>query len=390
MTKLKQFINLLLTKKYITKFVAYFLLVIIFYVFSDFLGIFLLTFIFAYLFFTLAEYIKHKLDFILKKFPKNKKINDIIKKVFGLNLIIVALYIFFIGAIIFIVSGIVPKLVNELSELPKNIPFLAEPISGVTTKLVEIKNFNAELGGSITEIITNKDIDVVLDILSSLKSASVVFLQIIISIILSFVFLIDRFKLKKYLLKIKKSNFSFIYKEYKIILEKIVKSFGLIFKAQAMIAFVNSVLTIIGLIIIGLIHGGPFPYILTLGLIVFIAGFIPVLGVFISSIPIIIIAYSTIGGYPVILEVLVLIAIVHMVEAYYLNPKIVSKFLEIPVSLTFVILIVSEHLFGIAGLLIGVSLFYFIVGLLRDIDKVLKKNKKEIKRIKAGGKKIEQ
>jgi hypothetical protein len=40
----------------------------------------------------------------------------------------------------------VPKLINELSELPKNIPFLAEPVASVTNKLVEIKNFNAELG----------------------------------------------------------------------------------------------------------------------------------------------------------------------------------------------------------------------------------------------------
>ena len=39
-------------------------------------------------------------------------------------------------------------------------------------------------------------------------------------------------------------------------------------------------------------------------------------------------------------------------EAYFLNPKIVSHLFELPVSLTFVILIVSEHIFGIAGLLI--------------------------------------
>jgi hypothetical protein len=44
-------------------------------------------------------------------------------------------------------------------------------------------------------------------------------------------------------------------------------------------------------------------------------------------------------------------------------------------------LIVSEHLFWIAGLLIWVSLFYFIVWLLRDVDKVLNKNRKHIKRI---------
>lgn len=391
MTKLKQFINLLFTKKFISKVVAYFLLIIIFYVFWGFLGIFLLTFIFAYLFFTLAEYIKEKLDLISDKFFVNKKTNNLLKKIFWLNLVIIALYIIFIWIIVYLVWNLVPKLVNELSELPKNLPFLAEPINSVTTKLVEIKNFNSEIGGSISEIVTTQDVNVFIDILSSLKSASVVLLQIMISIILSFVFLIDRFKLKVYLLGIKNSNFNFLYKEYKIIFDKIVKSFWLIFKAQAMIAFINSVLTIIWLIVIWIIHGWSFPYILTLWLIVFIAWFIPVLGVFLSSIPIIIIAYSMIWGYPVIIEIIILITIVHFIEAYYLNPKIVSRFLEIPVSLTFIILIVSEHLFWIAWLLIWVSVFYFMVGLLRDIDKALKKNKKEIKRIRTGRvKKLEQ
>jgi predicted PurR-regulated permease PerM len=47
----------------------------------------------------------------------------------------------------------------------------------------------------------------------------------------------------------------------------------------------------------------------------------------------------------IIVAILLLIAIVHIIEAYYLNPKIVSSFLELPVSLTFIILIVSEHFF---------------------------------------------
>ena len=381
MIKVKQIISILFTKKFISKFIAYAILIIAFYVFSDFLGIFLLTFIFWYLFLTLAEFIKEKLDIFLKNHCKRPKIHKFLKKLFWLNFLIVSIYLVFIWIIIFIVSDMVPKLINELSELPKNIPFLAEPVASVTNQLVEIKNFNAEIWGSISQIVSNQDVEVVLDILGKLKSASFLFLEIMISIILSFVFLVDRFRLKKYLEWIKKSSFSFLYKEYKIILEKIVKSFGLIFKAQAMIALANSILTIIWLITIWLIHWGAFPYLLTLWLIVFIAWFIPVLWVFISSIPILIIAYSMIGWIPVLIEIILLIGIVHVVEAYYLNPKIVSRFLEIPVSLTFIVLIISEHLFWIAWLLIWVSMFYFMVWLLRDIDKALKKKKKQVKKV---------
>ena len=381
MNQIKHFLNVLFTKKYIGKIVAYALLILVFYVFSDFLGIFLLTFVFWYLFLSLAEFLKAKTDLFLDKRCKVTARRNFLKKILPLNSFIIGIYIIFIGIIVFIVGDLVPKLINELSELPKTIPFLAEPVSAVTNYLVELKNFKAELWGSINQIVTNQDLAVVMDILKKLKSASVIFMQILVSLILSLVFLLDRFRLNDYLKRIKKSSFSFLYKEYKIIFEKIVKSFGLIFKAQAMIALVNAILTSIWLVIIWLAHGGAFPYLLTLWLIVFIAGFIPVLWVFISSIPILIVAFTAIGWYTILLEIVLLITIIHMIEAYYLNPKILSRFLEIPVSLTFIILIISEHFFGIAWLLIWVSLFYFIVGLLRDMDRVIQKKHKKVRKI---------
>jgi len=151
----------------------------------------------------------------------------------------------------------------------------------------------------------------------------------------------DRDKLNSYLANIKKSNFKFLHAEYAIIFEKVVKSFGLILRAQSMIAFANAILTVLGLIIISVFCGQLFPFLLTLGLIVFVFGFVPVLWVFISSIPILFIAYSTYGMSAAV-AVIILILVVHAIEAYYLNPKIVSSYLELPVSMTFVILLVSE------------------------------------------------
>lgn len=42
--------------------------------------------------------------------------------------------------------------------------------------------------------------------------------------------------------------------------------------------------------------------------------------------------------------------------------------MELPVFLTFLILLVSENLFGFVGLLIGVPIFYILIDLLRDFD----------------------
>ena len=378
MGQIKQFLSFVFTKKFFKKLFAYTLLITFIYLFSDFAFIFFLTFIFAYLFYSLAKIIKAKLDLFVDN--SCRKYNVLfLKKVIWLNLIIIIEYIIFIVIIVMVLSWILPKLITELSEIAKNMPFFTDQVREVTQTLEEIKQDYSEIWWTITQVISSKDYEVLLGVIDKLKNAWIVFLQIILSLVLSLVFLIDRKKLNKYLLWVKESNFKFLYKEYEVIFEKVVKSFGLILKAQSMIAFVNAILTIFGLYMIGLFYGMIFPYILTLGLIVFIFGFIPVLGVFLSSIPIIFVALTFIGWMEVVFAILLLIVIVHFVEAYYLNPKIVSSFLDFPVSLTFLILIISEHVFWFAWLLIGVSLFYFMMWLLRDIDAAISRKKKRIK-----------
>lgn len=207
----------------------------------------------------------------------------------------------------------------------------------------------------------------------NIKNIGIFLTKFFIALILSYVFLIDRHKIADYLQSMKGGNFSFLYEEYRIIFGKITKGFGLIFKAQAIIAFVNALLTIAGLYIVSFFHGGDtFPYVITLGVIVFIFGFVPILGTFLSGIPILIIGYNY-GGTSVIVAILGMVTFIHAVEAYYLNPKIVSSYMELPVFLTFLILLVSEHMFGFVGLLIGVPLFYIFVDLLKDFDSFITK-----------------
>lgn len=113
-------------------------------------------------------------------------------------------------------------------------------------------------------------------IINNLSTLGGNILKIILAITLSFIFIVDRKKLGKYLYRVRESNFGFLYNEYNLILEKVVKSFGLILKAQSMIALGNAVITMIGFYFIGQLFGG-FPYIITLTLVVFVFSFIPVL-----------------------------------------------------------------------------------------------------------------
>ena len=106
-----------------------------------------------------------------------------------------------------------------------------------------------------------------------------------------------------------------------------------------------------------------FPQILGLGFMIFVLGLVPVAGVIISLIPLTIIAFN-IGGFKMIVYILILIAILHALESYILNPKLMSQKTKLPVFYTFVVLIVSENLLGIWGLIIGIPIFIFILDVL--------------------------
>jgi len=391
MKRLKTVISFIFTKSFYHKAVAYALLVAFLVFFKSFALVFFLTFIFAYLFYSSAIFIKEKIDLIVCKKLWDLKKKKYFKKYFSLNFIIVLEYVVFLLILIWIISNAIPKLQTELTGLSNTIPVLGEQLDNVKGILSDINNDYTEIWTTVKEAFSSSDYNVLINVFNKIKDAGVILLQFIFALILSFIFLLDRKKLKKYLWGIKNSNFSFLHDEYKIIFDKIIRSFGLILKAQSLIALVNATLTIIGLFIIGIIflEWLWFPYLMTLGLVVFIFWFIPVVWVFLSSIPILIVWFSAAWSIPIVLAIILLILIIHIIEAYYLNPRIVSNFLELPVSLTFVILFVWEHLFWIAGLLVWVSLFYFLTELFKDVDKAItrkhrikKIEKKVIKRVK--------
>jgi predicted PurR-regulated permease PerM len=371
----KKILHLLFSKAFIEKFIAYFLLIAFFYIFSDFLGIFFLTFIFSYLFFALWNFLKAKYDLLLNRICQNDKRKKFLKKFLNLNIIIILEYLIFVSVLVFAIYDIVPRLTRELSEIPKHVPVLASQIDSITSKLNEIKTLNTQISWNLEQMLSSQNYAIAIQIYENLKKAGWVLLELVLALILSYVFISDRKKLCKYLEGIKKSNFKFLYNEYSVILEKISRSFWLVFKAQAIIATANSILTTIWLITIGFFFPNHFPYILTLWIFVFLLSFIPVLWTFITSIPLIIIAYTMVGWVNAVIAVVLLVAIVHAVEAYYLNPKIVSSFIEVPVSLTFIILLVSEHFMWFAWLLIWISIFYLGIELLADIDKIISKTK---------------
>ena len=153
------------------------------------------------------------------------------------------------------------------------------------------------------------------------------------------------------------STFGWFFQDVYFFAKKFVNSFGVVLEAQFLIAIVNTVITVAFMAILKM------PQLISLGLMIFILSLIPVAGVIISVVPLSLIAYS-VGGLRYVVYMLLMILVVHALEAYVLNPKFMSSRTELPIFYTFVVLLVSERLFGVWGLIVGVPIFNFILDII--------------------------
>ncbi|WP_017812188.1 AI-2E family transporter [Paenibacillus shenyangensis] len=181
--------------------------------------------------------------------------------------------------------------------------------------------------------------------------------QLFIAMLLSLFFLLDRSHITRFTASFQDSKLSWFFKEVGYFGKMFLNTFGKVIEAQLLISFINTILTITALWLMG------FPNLIGLAVIVFVLGLVPVAGVFISLIPLSLTALS-VGGIEYVLYLVILILIIHAIEAYLLNPKLMSSKTNLPVFYTFVILIFSEHFIGPWGLIIGIPLFVFFLDLI--------------------------
>jgi predicted PurR-regulated permease PerM len=194
-------------------------------------------------------------------------------------------------------------------------------------------------------------------VLKYFTDISKITLQVLLALLMSLFFLLEKPRLIEFTKKFKTSKIAPFYAEIEFFAQKFVRTFGKVIEAQLIIAVVNCTLTTISLWLLD------FPQLGGLSIMIFILGLIPVAGVIISLIPLVIIAYS-IGGMMKVLYVGIAIMIIHGVEAYILNPNLMSSKTNLPVFYTFIVLIFSEHFFGIWGLIIGIPVFVFLLDVL--------------------------
>jgi predicted PurR-regulated permease PerM len=176
----------------------------------------------------------------------------------------------------------------------------------------------------------------------------------VLALLFSFLILIDLERIKRTIEGLRNSRVGDFYVEAAEPIARFGILLGRAIEAQAAIAFLNTVLTLIGLLILGI------PLVAMLSVIVFASSFLPVIGVFISTTPIMLVALNA-GGLGLSLAAVGLVVVIHVIEAYLLNPLIYGRHLKLNPVLTVIILYVAYHAFGLWGMLLGVPVArYFI------------------------------
>ena len=174
-----------------------------------------------------------------------------------------------------------------------------------------------------------------------------------LGLLFSFLIMLDLPRLTRSVRELRFTRLASVYEETAVSVIAFAKVVGENFRAQIMISALNTTLTAIGLQILG-VDGA-----VLLCTLVFFCGLIPVLGVFISSVPIVLMAVNT-GGIHLGLWAGAMIIFIHLVEAYVLNPRIVSAVMHINPVMTLIILYIAHSLIGMWGMLLGVPISVYI------------------------------
>ena len=143
------------------------------------------------------------------------------------------------------------------------------------------------------------------------------------------------------------------------LLEKIQHKMGLWILGQVILSFSIFILTLVGLLVVGLIFKGESgnPILANALLLALLAGLLevmPYMGPFLSAIPAVIIAF--IFSPPLALVVAILYLIIQKTEGYVLVPKVMEKTVGTSPLVVLLALLIGFELAGVLGLLISVPL----------------------------------
>ena len=271
----------------------------------------------------------------------------------------VAVYLLFVSVVTSLMIMAMPRIITEAKDFFNKLPELMSAIRLYLDELAHKQPQMTPFLVSVKEAITLKNLlglsneGLVGLVIGFFNRISHFLTYFLLATLFSFLIVLDLPNLKSRVLALRQSRFKEVYDETADSVAQFAMVVGYTFQAQILIAIINTIFTALGLWLLGI------QPIALLSSIVFFAGLIPVWGTFISSVPILLLAFND-GGMVLAGQTVIMIAFIHAVEAYILNPNIVSAVLKINPLLTLIILYLGHTLFGLWGVLLGVPVAVYV------------------------------
>lgn len=265
--------------------------------------------------------------------------------------------------------GMTPVLAKYVTEGETDQPATTQPSESISNDALlkrlqgTISNFLPRTSGSRHPLQ-----EVVLKFAVAVSEGAVKFL---LAVLLSFLIVLDFEGLRSELYSWRNSPVGRFFHEAASSLVEFSKVVGQAFQCQLIVSLLNTTITCIGLSILDIRP------LLLLTSVVFLFGLIPVLGVWISSVPIVLIAFNDHGMQHALLAV-GLIVVVHLLEAYIFNPRIYAARFHLNPVIVLIILLVGHELFGVWGMLLGIPVTHYVLNI-AQMPTIPRKNKEKHK-----------
>lgn len=322
--------NRFISNVHLHRFVVLLMIIAVLYYARGMMNTILITFIFTYI-------VVHLIRWVQKKAPKVPT-----------WLIVTVVYLLIVLGLYFVITDYIPLLVNEIVKMANSLGkfYQSKDMKWLMSYINQYVSTDSIFGQA------KHGVQLLVDAVTSIGTVTI---AMAMSLILSFFYTIELEEMNDFSKSFLTSTYlGWMFEDIYYFGQKFVNTFGVVLEAQFFIAICNTVLTMICLFFMKM------PQIFALGLMVFLLSMVPVAGVIISLIPLSMVGYS-VGGLRYVIYIIIMILVIHALEAYVLNPKFMSSRTELPIFYTFVVLLVSEHFFGTWGLIVGVPIFTFLL-----------------------------
>lgn len=205
--------------------------------------------------------------------------------------------------------------------------------------------------------------------MSYVRATGRVLLYLLIGLILAIVYLLDRTPVDSLLRSAAEESVpGHLRRYFGYVAEAIVITITL----QVLVAFINTLLTMPVLLLLGLPHKVAF------AALIFISSLVPVVGNLVSGAVLIVASYLYKGPMAVVIFV-VTTFVLHKIEAYFLNPRLAARHVQLPTLVLIISLILFEHMFGIIGLFMSFPALYVGLNMTRDLRRAMRHSAHPVK-----------